>query len=89
MCFTAGLLFRSPHDTVAILFIDGGVRANREQPLEDGSILVPRDVSKVLMDRLATGSHLRRALWKHLSVRTASLFKVAVCLSLLVRRFRP
>lgn len=50
MCFMADLLFRSPHNTAAILFINGGVRATGEQPLGGGRIRVPTDVSQVLMD---------------------------------------
>lgn len=54
MCFMADLLFRSPHNTAAILFIDGGVRATGEQPL--GGRKDPRSHRRVAGPDGASGS---------------------------------
>lgn len=50
----ADLLFRSPHNTAAILFIDGGVRATGEQPL--GGRKDPRSHRRVAGPDGASGS---------------------------------
>lgn len=73
MCFMADLLFRSPHNAAAFLFIDGGVRATGAQPLGDGRIGVPTDVSQVLMDRRAAGRHLCRSPRERFPARSASV----------------
>lgn len=75
-CFTADLLFRSPHNAAATLFIDGGVRATGEQPLGAGRIRVPTDVSQVLMDRLAAGHHLCGSPWERFQARRASTMAI-------------
>lgn len=54
----ADLLFRSPHNTAAILFIDGGCESKQGAAIRGRKHLVPGDVSKVLMGRLAAGHHL-------------------------------
>lgn len=78
------LLFRSPHNAAAILF-----RATGEQPLGDGRIHVPTDVSQVLMDRPAAGHHLCRSPWERFSVRSASKMAIFEPVSVVSGSFSP
>lgn len=79
MCFTADLLFRSPRNAAAFLFIDGGRESDRRAAIRGRRDPRSHRFPQVLTERLAAGRHLCRSRFPAPSASTmASLAPVFV-----------